>query len=238
MSTHHHTRTMLAAGGAFLLLATAPMGAAAATPPEAPDAPAPVMQAPAVESPAVGSPVLGSPVQQMPTVPDTWSGAWKKTDGMMVVHPNFGPLEVRLYFQQTSAPGAAPTTGEVAYALYQEGRPVGFAASAPGTQSLPPSFQGTLGMAEEDLPAGGVRVDNHGNVYFFSHGLTVLTPTEHGYDSRGTLPNPTGEGLFANVSSVEFGAKGEPTITTRAPAPGGGTLTQAYHWQDGQFVAE
>ncbi|WP_129656865.1 hypothetical protein [Rothia halotolerans] len=215
------TTTKLSVAGAALALAIVPFAGG----PALAGSPAPEQSACGPAAPEAGN-------SQLPSIPDTWTGqgVWERTGTLEVDHPDFGPLEIRTYFHVTSAPGAAPTTGDGAYAVYQDGRAVGFASSE-GAQAVGFGPEPLLPVPEIDLGDGG-NVDIHGNVYLAGGGLTVLTPTESGYDSRGTLPSADGSSPFATAQSVTADPEtGEPRIRVQ-DGPG---ETTDYVWVDGGF---
>ncbi|MCP3424673.1 hypothetical protein NBM05_01145 [Rothia sp. AR01] len=214
--------TMTTTAAAALTLMIAPFAGSPAVAASAPS--------PHCVSEAGGAPA--SP--QLPGIPDTWTGqgVWNQTGSLQVDHPRLGPLEIRTYFQATSGPGSAPSTGDGAYAVYQDGRAVGFASSE-GGQAVGFGPDQVQPVPEIDLPDGG-NVDIHGNVYLVGDGLTVLTPTESGYDSRGTLPSSDGSAPFAQAQLVDADPEsGEPRIRVQ---DGPGEFTD-YRWVDGEFQA-
>lgn len=177
---------------------------------------------------------------QLPAVADPCAGSCTETGRIPVEHPELGAMEVVTYHEVTSAPGAAPSTGKASYALYQNGQPVGYVGTdADGTEvSFGPSP--ALGGQTWELNNGS-NVDKYGNVYLsYDKGVTVLTPTEAGYDSKGTMPPVRGiQAPFVN-SDLTIDESGEPTITQNAIDANGektGETTQ-FTWDGSGFTAK
>lgn len=178
--------------------------------------------------------------EQLPAVADPCADQCTETGRIPVEHPQFGAMEVVTYHEVTSAPGAAPSTGKASYALYQDGQPVGYVGTdADGTEvSFGPSP--ALGGQTWEL-ANGSNVDKYGNVYLsYDDGVTVLSPTEKGYDSNGTMPPVEGiQAPFVN-SGLKIDAEGEPTIIQNHVDANGAETgeTTELTWDGSGFTAE
>ena len=178
--------------------------------------------------------------EQLPAVTDPCAGQCTETARIPVDHPKFGAMEVVTYHEVTSAPGAAPSTGEGSYALYQDGRPVGFVPSADGVGVVTFGQEPKLPGQTWDL-ANGSNVDKHGNVFLsYGDGVTVLTPTEKGYDSNGSMPPAEGEKAPFSNSGLKIDANGEATIIQKKVDENGTDTgeTVEYTWDGSGFTAK
>lgn len=151
--------------------------------------------------------------EQLPAVADPCAGQCTETGRIPVEHPKFGAMEVVTYHEVTSPEGAAPSTGLASYALYQNGQPVGYVGSEDSSPVVSFGTSPSLGGQKWELNNGS-NVDKYGNVYLsYDKGVTVLTPTDQGYDSNGTMP--PGEGAvktpFSNAD-LKISEDGEPTV--------------------------
>ena len=178
--------------------------------------------------------------EQLPAVADPCAGQCTETGRIPVEHPTFGAMEVVTYHEVTSPEGAAPSTGKASYALYQNGQPVGYVGTdADGTEvSFGPSP--ALGGQTWELNNGS-NVDKYGNVYLsYGSGVTVLTPTDQGYDSHGTMPPVRGiEAPFVN-SDLKVDEDGEPTIIQKMMNAHGEDTgeTTEFTWDGSGFTAK
>lgn len=172
----------------------------------------------------------------LPAVADPCAGACKAAEPIAVEHPKFGPMEIVAYGREVK-PGGAPSSVEPSYALYQNGTPVGYVAAKGaavvnfGTAPLLPGQSWELGT--------GSNVDRHGNVFLsYEDGVTVLTPTDNGYDSQGTMPQPDREKSLFKDSGLRIDANGDATITQKKMGSdgtlNGGTVT--YTWDGSKFA--
>ncbi len=178
--------------------------------------------------------------EQLPAVADPCAGQCTETGRIPVEHPKFGAMEVVTYHEVTSPEGAAPSTGKASYALYQNGQPVGYVGTdADGTEvNFGPSP--ALGGQTWEL-ANGSNVDKYGNVYLsYDDGVTVLSPTDKGYDSNGTMPPVRGiEAPFVN-SDLKIDESGEPTIIQKKMNADGEDTgeTTEFTWDGSGFTAK
>lgn len=183
---------------------------------------------------ASGTPSEGT---QLPAVADPCAGQCDETARIAVKHPDFGPLEIVAY-ERITTPDSAPQGKQGSYALYQNGEPVGYVAQTSGeVVSFGP--KPVIGDQIWEL-ANGSNVDKYGNVYLsYGDGVTVLTPTDKGYDSRGTMPGTakSGDSPFA-WAGVRISADGEPTIVSKVIGEGGSPTgeTADYTWNGSGFV--
>lgn len=167
----------------------------------------------------------------LPTIDDTWTGTWQETSRQVVHHPVQGDLEIRTYFLDTPPVATAPQTGAVAYAVYQDGRAVGFAQDNE-TGDLPLGITPAFSIPEVNF--ADTNVDREGNVYFVSGTAVVyLTPTDTGYDSHQTLPGATNK-IFANAKKLTIDDQGIATVVATDEA---GTL-KSYTMKGGVFEAK
>lgn len=193
-TTSNRMKITLASGGSAALLAaslfagTPAMAASPAAAPQAADTQA---------------------AAELPTFDDTWTGTWQETSRQVVNHPVHGDLEIRTYFLDTPPVATAPQTGAVGYAVYQDGRAVGFAQDN-GSGSLP--MAPTAMFSTPEVHYANTNVDREGNIYFVSGTSVIyLTPTDDGYNSHQTLPGSTNK-LFANAKSLTIDDQGIATI--------------------------
>lgn len=198
------TKTTLATGGTVALLAAAVLGGGS------------VLAQGGGHDAAQGQPVQQAAAAQaspqLPTIQETWTGSWQQEDVMTVTHPTLGQLEIRTYFQDLH-PGSAPSAGRVAYAVYQDGRPVGFAQGS-GTQATPLLHGQTFPVPVVHEDDGRVS-DAHGNVFLISGSdVVMLHPTDTGYDSQGTLPGG-GNDALRNATELTIDWRGDASIVTQ-----------------------
>lgn len=175
----------------------------------------------------------------LPEVTDPSAGTGEETGRVPVNHPLFGPLEVVTYFHVTSPEGAAPFQGRPSYAIYQNGRAVGYMSSPEGTKEVSFAPQKSLGGQVWDV-ATEHPVDKYGNVYLsYDGGVTVLTPTAKGLDSHGTMPGAENPEYPFQHAGLRLDAAGEPMVIQRyVDQSGNETGGEAlWAWQDGRFVA-
>lgn len=153
-------------------------------------------------------------------------GVCKEVETLNVNHPNLGPVQIVTYQGEDLKPGSAPGEFLVSYALIKDGKTLGWAQSKEGALSL--TSRPSLGGSDYWKVPEGVNTDKYGNVYLSSGGpydIVILTPTENGYDSRGTLPGGEDQ-RFRNVE-LTIDETGEPTL--RAQSPQGVTATYVFN---------
>ncbi|WP_085528422.1 hypothetical protein [Kocuria massiliensis] len=191
--SHHFTSALAAGGGACLLAVTLAAGTPAL--------------AEGTDAPQASTQQEASP--QLPTIEDTWSGTWNETTRQVVNHPKFGELEIRTYFLGTPPTDTSLAQGAVGYAVYQNGRAVGFSQDN-GTSSVPltdgqPDSVTAVNFAD-------TNVDREGNVYFTSGAsVVVLRPTDNGYTANQTLPNDVNQ-LFTDALELNINEDGVASI--------------------------
>lgn len=208
-------------------------GSGVADPTEGTDTAAP-SEDPASTEAATGE--ATSDAGALPAVEDPCAGQCMENGRIPVDHPKFGAMEVVAYFNQTSEDGAAPSTGNASYALYQDGTPVGYV----GTEGEVVHFGTSPALPGQtwDL-ANGSNVDKYGNVYLsFDRGVTVLTPTDEGYNSHGSLPQPEGVGIPFDHAGLKIDETGEPTILQKTFDKDGVETDQIieYTWEGNSFA--
>ncbi|QMS55775.1 hypothetical protein [Kocuria varians] len=175
----------------------------------------------------------------LPEVTDPLAGADAETARIPVEHPKYGDLEIVTYLQITSG-GAAPSEGVPSYAVYQNGHPVGYVSSPEGTKVV--NFSDGKALAGQTWEVGKDHpVDRYGNVYIsYDTGLTVLTPTDKGFDSQGTMP-PAEDAKFPfSHASLKLDAAGQPTVIQRVVDKDGTETgkTVNWTWENNTFVQE
>ena len=217
-------------------LAQTAHGSGVTEPTQATDSAAPAADPAATENdePAEGA-------GQLPAVADPCAGQCTETARIPVEHPAFGAMEVVTYHQVTSPDGAAPSTGVASYALYQNGQPVGYVGSENSSPVVSFGASPALGGQTWELDNGS-NVDKYGNVYLsYDAGVTVLTPTDRGYDSQGTMPPDEGAAKtsFAHAD-LRISEDGEPTVTQKTLGTDGGETgeTVDYTWNGQALVPE
>lgn len=162
----------------------------------------------------------------LPSVEDPCAGTCEETGRIEVEHGTWGPLTVVSYLGDVTT-DAAPSSGIGSYALYQDGRPVGYAKASARTITFGPGP--ALGDPKTDWNLqNGSNVDRYGNVYLSGNGpVTVLTPVQDGYSSQGTLPGGEHEIGHAHLS---IDPSGEPTIVQDEFVDGKKSGEKTLHW--------
>ena len=169
--------TLATAALALPLFAGGAQAAAAAGPAEG-------SQPPAAASTNAADPAGAT---RLKTVTDPCSSSCPIMQQVTVDHPTAGPLEIRVYGQEHHADHGY-VFRRPAYGVYQGSRAVGFEQSGPDVHRSTFTDHPTVGHQVWDVP-NGRAVDKHGNVYLSDNeGVTVLTPTGTGYETRGTMP--------------------------------------------------
>lgn len=200
--------------------AAAPGGAATGTPSTSPDS-------------------TGAPGAALPAVDDPCAGTCTETARVPVTHPTHGAMEIVAY-ERITQPDTAPQGKQPSYAVYQAGKAVGYVASPPENHVV--SFGPGPVIGDQTWEVAVEPKDRYGNVYLSdSTGVTVISPTEKGYDSHGTMPNvnlvPDYPFQRAGLTSD---AAGEPTVTVRQVDEKGMETgkTVNWAWDGGKFVAQ
>ncbi|MCC5672294.1 hypothetical protein [Kocuria rhizophila] len=185
---------------------------------------------------ASGAPGSGS---TLPTVKDPCAGVCDETARVKVEHPAFGPMEIVAY-TLTTVPDTAPQGKRPSYAVYQDGHAVGYASSPEKTTVV--SFGPEPVIGDQMWGVNPKHpVDKYGNVYFSdSMGVTVISPTERGYDSHGTLPGSEKPGFPFQSAGAIIDPAGEPTVTQKVLGKDhvytGETVK--WTWNGSQFVVK
>ncbi len=165
----------------------------------------------------------------LPEVTDPMAGTDSETSRIPVKHPKYGDLEIVTYLRVTSG-GAAPSEGVPSYAVYQNGRAVGYVASPEGTKEV--NFSDRKVLAGQTWEVGKDHpVDRYGNVYIsYDSGVTVLTPTDKGYDSQGTMPPATDAKFPFSRAGLKLDAAGLPTVIQKVVDKDGTATGETVEW--------
>lgn len=183
------------------------------------------------------APQAAGSAERLPTQQDPCAAnpACQETGRLEVQHPRFGPLQIVTYFEPTSPAGGVPVTGLGSYAIYQDGRAVGF-KQAPGISTgFGPNPTGARPVLRLQ---GGTNIDRWGNVFLVGEGITVLTPTDLGYDSRGSMPGGDSPFRFARMATIEADGSSRiiaPQVNENQETTGK-MLTWAWDEQAGRFA--
>ncbi|WP_269928442.1 hypothetical protein [Kocuria massiliensis] len=177
-----------------------------------------------------GTPSSSSPgkYQQLRVIDDPCRDRCVEGGTVEVKHPKYGPMTVIPYWDKREQ-GDGPPRGKASYALYQNGQTIGYVEDE--QQDL---MWFGVRPAESAAPEtwnleNGSNVDKYGNVYLsYDGGVTVLTPTDQGYNSYGSMPS--GVNPFEGAD-LQISPEGEPTITVTDQ----GEKT-VMHWDGNQFV--
>ncbi|WP_233438724.1 hypothetical protein [Kocuria varians] len=188
---------------------------------------------------ATPKPAESSAPQTLPEVKDPNAGTDAETSRISVDHPKFGKLEIVSYLTITSG-GAAPSEGLPSYAVYQNGRPVGFVSSPEGTKEV--NFSSGKALAGQTWEvAKDQPVDRFGNVYLsYDSGVTVLTPTDQGFDSHGTMPGVKDSQYPFSRAGLKIDGAGTPTVIQKVVDKDGTETgkTVTWSWDGNQFVQD
>ncbi len=198
--------TLATAALALPLFAGGTQAAAAAEPTEG-------SQPPAASSTDAAGATDSTGATQLKTVTDPCSSSCPIMQQITVEHPTAGPLEIRVYGQEHHA-DHGNVSMRPAYGVYQGSRAVGFEQSGPDVRRGSFTDRPTAGHQVWDVPDGRA-VDKHGNVYLSDNvGVTVLTPTATGYETRGTMPTTARsvQDEFHNAG-LRIDASGEPSVS-------------------------
>ena len=153
-------------------------------------------------------------------------------------HPAYGPMEVVSYERVTHA-DTAPQGKQPSFAVYQGNTPVNYEVNRDATTLVSFGPAPVIGDQVWDV-AGGTPVDKYGNLYLSSgEGVTVISPTDEGYSSNGTIPEANVITPYpTNPAGLTIDASGEPTILIKDVAPGGAPngKTLEYIWNGSTFV--
>lgn len=150
-----------------------------------------------------------------------------------------GSMEIVAY-TLTTVPDTAPQGKRSSYAVYQDGHAVGYASSPEKTTVV--SFGPEPVIGDQMWGVNPKHpVDKYGNVYFSdSMGVTVISPTERGYDSHGTLPGSEKPGFPFQSAGASIDPAGEPTVTQKVLGKDhvytGETVK--WTWNGSQFVVK
>ncbi|WP_369060774.1 hypothetical protein [Kocuria rhizophila] len=175
----------------------------------------------------------------LPEVTDPLAGTDAETSRIPVKHPKYGDLEIVTYLQVTSG-GAAPSEGVPSYAVYQNGHAVGYVASPEETKVV--NFADSKALGGQTWEVGKDHpVDRYGNVYIsYDEGVTVLTPTDKGFDSQSTMP-PAKDAKFPFAhAGLKLDAAGQPTVIQKVVGKDGNDTgkTVNWTWENSTFVEE
>ena len=184
---------------------------------------------------ASGAPGSGS---TLPAAKDPCAGVCEETARVKVEHHAFGPMEIVAY-TLTTVPDTAPQGKRPSYAVYQDGHAVGYASSPEKTTVV--SFGPEPVIGDQMWGVNPKHpVDKYGNLYLSSgEGVTVISPTDEGYSSNGTIPEANVITPYpTNPAGLTIDASGEPTILIKDVAPGGAPngKTLEYIWNGSTFV--
>ena len=185
---------------------------------------------------ASGAPGSGS---TLPAAKDPCAGVCEETARVKVEHHAFGPMEIVVY-TLTTVPDTAPQGKRPSYAVHQDGHAVGYASSPEKTPVV--SFGPEPVIGDQMWGVNPKHpVDTYGNVYFSdSMGVTVISPTERGYDSHGTLPGSEKPGFPFQSAGASIDPAGEPTVTQKVLGKDhvytGETVK--WTWNGSQFVVK
>ncbi|RKQ34981.1 hypothetical protein C1C97_006780 [Kocuria tytonis] len=153
-------------------------------------------------------------------------------------HPAYGPMEVVSYERVMHA-DTAPQGKQPSFAVYQGNTPVNYEVNRDATTLVSFGPAPVIGDQVWDV-AGNTPVDTHGNLYLSSSkGVTVISPTDEGYSSNGTIPEANVITPYpTNPAGLTIDASGEPTILVKDVAPGGAPngKTLKYVWNGSTFV--
>lgn len=194
----------------------APSPQSAVTQPEqAPTTPAPAQPAPVTEEAPAPDPApvdsAGYEIADEVENPCLTDPKCEETDYVDVTHRTLGPVRVVSYYKMMSE-GYVPGAGYGYYAVFQNGRTIGFVKSPGYVNGF--GMSGALTPNMSRLPQGW-NVDRYGHIYM--HGiasLTIITQTDWGFDSQGTMPGAS-EGWHNAVNKVYIDNEGNPFIYTR-----------------------
>ncbi|WP_369060776.1 hypothetical protein [Kocuria rhizophila] len=175
----------------------------------------------------------------LPTVEDPCAGTCDETTSVTVNHPTFGPMVIVSYARITT-PDTAPQGKQASYAVYQNGNPVGYVASPESSSVITFGNGPAIGDQLWHL-SGRNPVDKYGNVYFSSNsGVTVITPTDKGFDSHGTMPGAENPQYPFENAGLTIDSSGEPTViqhvTDKDHSDTGKTVN--WTWDGSTFVAQ
>ena len=205
--------------------------------------PSPADPATAANTAGAGSTPAASATATAPSlsaVADPCAGPCDKTAAIPVHHPVFGAMEIVSY-ERVVEPGSVPADKQASYAVYQNGQAVGYVPPREGTTVVSFGPAPVLGAQEWDLRTNST-VDKYGNVYLTDgQGVTVLTPTDKGYDSHDTMPAQRGTSNHPfNWADLVIHATGEPTVIQHVTNEQGNDSGKRVNWTwNGQeFVAQ
>ncbi|WP_330445784.1 hypothetical protein OH817_08325 [Kocuria rhizophila] len=174
----------------------------------------------------------------LPAVEDPCAGACTATGRFQMNHPAYGPMEVVSYERVTHA-DTAPQGKQPSFAVYQGNTPVNYEVNRDATTLVSFGPAPVIGDQVWDV-AGGTPVDKYGNLYLSSgEGVTVISPTDEGYSSNGTIPEANVITPYpTNPAGLTIDASGESTILIKDVAPGGAPngKTLEYIWNGSTFV--
>ena len=195
------------------ILALAPLLAACASGGEAP-APAPAQtSAPVSTSASSSSPVASTPE----ALEDTCLDRCTHYETIEAAHPALGPVEIRTYGWDMN-PGSAPSQMQLAYAVYQDGQPIGFYEGLGNAYAFITTHT-VMGNMTWSL-ASGSNIDRYGNIYLATdRSVVVLAPTDTGYSQEGTLPSAPVENPRFEIQPFFDGA-GKPAAGLHLDADG------------------
>lgn len=182
----------------------------------------------------------GAGSSTLPTVADPCAGTCDETTRATVNHPKFGPMEVVAY-TLTITPDTAPQGKRASYAVYQNGNPVGYVSSPESSSVI--SFGNGPAMGDQLWEVDRKNpVDKYGNVYFSSNsGVTVISPSDGGFDSHGTMPGAEDPQYPFQNAGVKIDSSGEPTVvqhvTDKNDSNADTGETVDWTWDSSKFVA-
>ncbi|MGH1978685.1 hypothetical protein [Rothia sp. L_38] len=132
-------------------------------------------------------------------------------------HPALGPVEIRTYGWDMN-PGSAPSQMQLAYAVYQDGQPIGFYEGLGNAYAFIATHT-VMGNMIWNLE-NGTNIDRYGNIYLATdRSVVVLAPTDTGYSQEGTLPSAPVEKPRFEIQPF-FDEAGEPAAGLHLDADG------------------
>ncbi|MGV3016758.1 hypothetical protein [Rothia sp. 88186D007BW] len=135
----------------------------------------------------------------------------KETGYIDVNHATLGPVRLVSYYKYMT-PYTVPGSGYGYYAVFQNGRTIGFVKS-PGYALGSFSMSGVFTPNMTERPQGW-NIDRYGHIFMNSGGaLTIITQKDWGFDSQGTMPGAS-EGWHNDVTNITIDSQGNPYIYT------------------------
>ncbi|WP_237221636.1 hypothetical protein [Rothia nasimurium] len=184
-------------------------------PEQAPTTPAPAEPAPVTEEAPAPDPAPVDPagyvVANEVDNPCLTDPDCRESGYIDVNHATLGPVRLVSYYKYMT-PNVVPGAGYGYYAVFQNGRTIGFVQS-PEYVLAHFSMSGIFAPNIEPKPQGW-NIDRYGHIYMNGFGtLTIITQKDWGFDSQGTMPGAS-EGWHNNVTDMTIDSQGNPYIYT------------------------